>query len=59
MEKSVGNPDVLFRYENYGTIWTFGMRRNLHRERRARSFCVPAWIQIIPMTIPFLQCWIA
>lgn len=26
MEKSVGNPDVLYRYENYGTIWTFGMR---------------------------------
>ncbi|MDB6115736.1 MAG: hypothetical protein JWQ62_2681, partial [Lacunisphaera sp.] len=24
MEKSVGNPDVLFRYENYGTIWSFG-----------------------------------
>lgn len=28
MEKSVGNPDVLFRYENYGTIWSFGVRGN-------------------------------
>lgn len=26
MEKSAGNPDVLFRYENYGTNWTFGLR---------------------------------
>ncbi len=26
MEKSVGNPDVLYRYENYGTNWTFGMK---------------------------------
>jgi len=26
MEKSAGNPDVLYRYENYGTIWTIGMR---------------------------------
>ena len=25
MEKSPGNPDVLFRYENYGTNWTFGV----------------------------------
>jgi iron complex outermembrane receptor protein len=25
MEKSAGNPDVLFRYENYGTIWSFGI----------------------------------
>ena len=28
MEKSAGNPDVLFRYENYGTIWSFGIRGN-------------------------------
>lgn len=28
MERSVGNPDVLYRYENYGTNWTFGMRGN-------------------------------
>lgn len=28
MEKSAGNPDVLFRYENYGTNWTFGIRGN-------------------------------
>ncbi|MES1195276.1 MAG: TonB-dependent receptor, partial [Opitutus sp.] len=26
MEKSPGNPDVLYRYENYGTNWTFGIR---------------------------------
>jgi TonB-dependent receptor len=26
MEKSAGNPDVLYRYENYGTNWTFGMK---------------------------------
>ncbi|WP_415910873.1 carboxypeptidase-like regulatory domain-containing protein [Oleiharenicola sp. Vm1] len=26
MEKSAGNPDVLFRYENYGTNWTFGIK---------------------------------
>ncbi|WP_172830185.1 TonB-dependent receptor [Opitutus sp. GAS368] len=26
MEKSAGNPDVLFRYENYGTIWSFGLK---------------------------------
>lgn len=26
MEKSAGNPDVLYRYENYGTIWTFGLK---------------------------------
>ncbi len=26
MEKSPNNPDVLFRYENYGTNWTFGIR---------------------------------
>jgi len=26
MEKSPGNPDLLFRYENYGTNWTFGVR---------------------------------
>lgn len=26
MEKSTGNPDVLYRYENYGTNWTFGLR---------------------------------
>ena len=26
MEKSVGNPDVLYRYENYGTIWSFGLK---------------------------------
>jgi TonB-dependent receptor len=26
MEKSAGNPDVLYRYENYGTIWSFGLR---------------------------------
>ena len=26
MEKSAGNPDLLFRYENYGTNWTFGIR---------------------------------
>lgn len=25
MEKSAGNPDVLYRYENYGTNWTFGI----------------------------------
>ena len=25
MEKSPGNPDVLYRYENYGTNWTFGI----------------------------------
>lgn len=25
-EQSAGNPDVLFRYENYGTNWTFGVR---------------------------------
>jgi iron complex outermembrane receptor protein len=28
MEKSAGNPDLLFRYENYGTIWSFGVRGN-------------------------------
>jgi iron complex outermembrane receptor protein len=28
MEKSAGNPDLLFRYENYGTIWSFGIRGN-------------------------------
>jgi len=28
METSAGNPDVLFRYENYGTIWSFGLRGN-------------------------------
>jgi TonB-dependent receptor len=28
MEVSAGNPDVLFRYENYGTNWTFGIRGN-------------------------------
>ncbi len=28
MEKSAGNPDVLFRYENYGSIWSFGLRGN-------------------------------
>jgi TonB-dependent receptor len=26
MEKSPGNPNVLYRYENYGTNWTFGIR---------------------------------
>ncbi|MEJ1973096.1 MAG: outer membrane beta-barrel protein [Lacunisphaera sp.] len=26
MEVSAGNPDVLFRYENYGTNWTLGIR---------------------------------
>lgn len=26
MEKSAGNRDVLYRYENYGTNWTFGIR---------------------------------
>ena len=26
MEKSPGNIDVLYRYENYGTNWTFGIR---------------------------------
>lgn len=26
MEKSPGNPDLLYRYENYGTNWTFGIR---------------------------------
>jgi len=26
METSAGNPDVLFRYENYGTIWTAGIK---------------------------------
>ena len=26
MEKSPNNPDVLYRYENYGTNWTFGIR---------------------------------
>ncbi len=26
MERSAGNPDLLFRYENYGTNWTFGIR---------------------------------
>ena len=26
MEKSPGNPDVLYRYENYGSNWTFGVR---------------------------------
>jgi TonB-dependent receptor len=26
MEKSAGNPDVLFRYENYGSNWTVGIR---------------------------------
>jgi TonB-dependent receptor len=26
MEISPGNPDVLFRYENYGTNWTFGIQ---------------------------------
>ncbi len=26
MEKSTDNPDLLFRYENYGTNWTFGIR---------------------------------
>lgn len=25
-ETSAGNPDVIFRYENYGTNWTFGMK---------------------------------
>jgi hypothetical protein len=24
-ETSAGNPDVLWRYENYGTNWTFGV----------------------------------
>ncbi len=28
MEKSAGNPDVLFRYENYGTNWTVGIKAN-------------------------------
>lgn len=28
MDKTPGNPDVLFRYENYGTIWSFGIRGN-------------------------------
>ncbi|HKB56660.1 MAG TPA: outer membrane beta-barrel protein [Lacunisphaera sp.] len=28
MEFSPGNPDVLFRYENYGTIWSFGLKGN-------------------------------
>ncbi|WP_438479002.1 carboxypeptidase-like regulatory domain-containing protein [Oleiharenicola lentus] len=28
MEKSAGNPDLLYRYENYGTIWSFGLRGN-------------------------------
>jgi hypothetical protein len=28
MEFSAGNPDVLYRYENYGTNWTVGMRGN-------------------------------
>lgn len=26
MEFSAGNPDVLYRYENYGTNWSFGIR---------------------------------
>ncbi|HTL69140.1 MAG TPA: TonB-dependent receptor [Lacunisphaera sp.] len=26
MEKSAGNPDVLYRYENYGTNWTIGIK---------------------------------
>lgn len=26
MEKSPNNPDVLYRYENYGSNWTFGIR---------------------------------
>jgi hypothetical protein len=26
MEFSPGNPDVLYRYENYGTNWTFGIK---------------------------------
>jgi len=26
MEVSAGNPDVLFRYENYGRNWTFGIK---------------------------------
>jgi TonB-dependent receptor len=26
MEFSPGNPDVLYRYENYGTIWSFGVK---------------------------------
>lgn len=28
LDRSAGNPDVLFRYENYGTNWTFGIRGN-------------------------------
>jgi iron complex outermembrane receptor protein len=28
METSAGNPPVLFRYENYGTNWSFGLNGN-------------------------------